>query len=1383
MKSNSFLLLSALLVLTCSLNARTLHSVTRIGHTFPSVSAFVMGTGEQLSGQQFQSDAILTYKGYQYTVYYNMTRNVCIARRKLPVGAWEEVVLPYRNTINDAHNTISIGISHKDGRIHLAYDHHNDPLRYSFSIRGSANDPENMPWEAASFSPTTDVMDRPVPNVTYPTFVSMPNGNLLFDCRFRWSGFGDNYLREYDAETQTWSLIGRYIQGEDVVPDVCPYINGLSYDHLGRLHVTWCWRTDFSGSSNHDFFYAFSEDNGRTWKDTHGNVGATTDFMQPELDGVTRGALGKTKGSFRVETIPINRGYINQETQDVDTRGRIHAINSHIPDGQASEANWDLARSRARLHHRFRREDGTWVRRLVTVNGASVHSTRRVHLAIDSYDNAYIIANNVGVLMASAEDDYANWTLISEDGRSGFLSEPLADRPLLREHGVLSFVYLSSDNRIVVFDHLTKNPNTPTGTGLTAEYFSNSNFTGLISTELVSNPNAGNIPAGTQSIRWSGTFETLLGERYNIHLNTKAKVNVFINDRLQKVILENASAQEHDISYNVISSHKNNIVIESVGSEPASLSWSSPGTTKQLIPQSSLHPLKINDKPGDLTPPVLPVRAELDNILLGSKMTINTSGIQTIELTPFNPPAEYSIEVKTRINSAAGRGLDIETRANTGRGMRVSLDGTSINWTNPLNNANEISAVDNSVEQIYRFAVRGNQVFIYKGQDFIGSRSLDFIRNILPDGQEAVTSGTLGPQIIGNWAGPSGTGSAAPTTYGWESTGATVPWNTANSSSGVRYIDLTTSSSPQHFLDGSVFTGRLLTIRWDGNLGSNVYYYPVTLEANTTYEFSMVYEHWNNGPIGAPISVGISQTRTQAGIYASATYPTIERNRLQTANFRFSSREAGQYFITFTGTAGTMYGIGNLSLRSLSFENRFLIGKNYDGGSANMEIFYVSYQEGAFAPGEKLTTIPDLPLKAVLPTEIQPAITLNALNGAKNIRILPFDPQGDYSVEVSVSVENSVGRGMDMEVRNGMGTGFRTALSTESFRWAAPFNALRQITPSNSNTQILRYVVHGDLVHIYRNGRFSETFNLTQVGDMNIAGTAETPISTTKPANLYDGINLIPNADFRNDAHNAAPAGWTSDAILGGVPNSRVQEKSQTTELSAYPDGKRAFVFRFDGNGGSFYSYQVNLKTNAWHELSFDLITWGENQNAEFEVVIATNASGTMGVISSQRVRTPAVRATSERQVIRFRTSTLAAIPNMNYFIVLRRIGTVGTVAITDLYLREGGINHILFGKNYSDGSALIKVDYIRVDFTGAFAPETITSELSPLIGSNPIIFGRDKELIIRNLTKNAEINVFDLTGRRILQTKTYSNTFTTTLQSGVYIVKVNDFIQKVLLK
>lgn len=1383
MKSLCFSLLVICLVQTLPLEAQNIPRAVRVGITYPSVAAFVMGTGEQLSGQQFQTDGILTHKGYQYTVYYNANRNVCIARRKLPQGAWEELVLPYRNTINDAHNTISIGISHGDGRIHLAYDHHNDPLRYSYSIVGSANDPENMPWVASSFSPTTQIMDKAVPNVTYPRFISMPNGNLLFECRFRWSGFGDSYLREYNAVTQTWSMVGRYIQGEDFTPDACAYINGMSYDHRGRLHITWCWRDDFGGGSNHGFLYAFSDDHGRSWKDNTGVVRATADVMDPVFDNVTRGAIGQRKPGFLIEAIPHNRGYINQETQDVDSKGRIHAVTSHIPDGQASDANWNSARSKSRLHHRFRREDGSWVRRLITVNGQSVHSIRRVHLAIDSFDNAYIVANGFGVIMASPHDEYATWTLLSEDARTGFLSEPLVDKPLLREQGVLSFVYLSSDQKIAVFDYLTRNPNTPNGTGLTAEYFSNANFTGLISQQLVASPEQSIVPAGTKSIRFSGTFETLLGEAYTLQLQTAYKTHVYVNDRLQQILTASQGVQTHSIQYPLIASHKNNIVIEMVGSTSPVLTWSSAGTPMQSIPTTSLYPAKLNAAPPAPIPPVLPQRVTLEQVLMETKRTIQTSERDVMSVVPFNPLGDYTLEVKAKINHAEGRGLDVEARTRSGKGFRVSLDRTNLRWTSPLTEATVITPVDHSVIQTYRFAVQNDKVHIFRDQEFIATRDATFIHDILDNDQESLSAGTFGPNVIGNWAGPSGLGTAMPTAYGWTSTGATVPWNSANGTSGVRYLDITSATVPVHWLNSTAYTGRLLTLRWDGALGSNVYYYPVNLEANTTYEFSMVYEHWNNGPIGAPITVGISKTATASGIYDSSTFPTVERNRLQHAHFRFTTQEAGQYFITFVGTAGTMYGVGELTLRSIAFENRLLVGKNYRGGNASIDVYSITFQEGAFAPGYHVVEPPVLPEKAILPLVKQEAINLLAPHGTKTIQLLDFDPPGDYTLEITANVIHSQGRGLDFEARDGMGIGFRTSLAEESLRWAAPFTGLRQIHRSDNSTQTIRYAVSGQNVHVFKNGKFIETFNLTSIGNMNDAGTAEVALTTPKPTNLYDGVNLFPNPDFQSDAHNAAPAGWTSDRPMGGAPNSRVQEKGFTTELSAYPDGQKAFMFRFDGSGGSFYAYRMRLATNQWFELSFDLITWGENQNAEFDVVVAENAEATAGIIQTQRVRTPAVRATANRQVIRFRTSTATTATHMDYFIVFRRAGAVGTIAVTDMYLAQRGVNQLLFGKNYTEGAASFQIHSIRADYSGAFAPSTLTSEEQNSTIHHTLIFGGERYIQIQHLHQSSHINVYDLTGRRVYAANAISDSHYIAMSPGVYIVRINQQSQKVMVR
>ena len=43
-----------------------------------------------LNGESFQQDGIISYNGYQYTAFWNTNRQVVMARRKLPSGAWSK---------------------------------------------------------------------------------------------------------------------------------------------------------------------------------------------------------------------------------------------------------------------------------------------------------------------------------------------------------------------------------------------------------------------------------------------------------------------------------------------------------------------------------------------------------------------------------------------------------------------------------------------------------------------------------------------------------------------------------------------------------------------------------------------------------------------------------------------------------------------------------------------------------------------------------------------------------------------------------------------------------------------------------------------------------------------------------------------------------------------------------------------------------------------------------------------------------------------------------------------------------------------------------------------------------------------------------------------
>lgn len=87
-----------------------------------------------INGYQFQTDMIGSHRGWQYAAWYSSLSSkqleplyIHVARRKLPDGQWEKIVLDdYPQTTDDGHNTIQLGICAGDGTIHLSYDHHCD---------------------------------------------------------------------------------------------------------------------------------------------------------------------------------------------------------------------------------------------------------------------------------------------------------------------------------------------------------------------------------------------------------------------------------------------------------------------------------------------------------------------------------------------------------------------------------------------------------------------------------------------------------------------------------------------------------------------------------------------------------------------------------------------------------------------------------------------------------------------------------------------------------------------------------------------------------------------------------------------------------------------------------------------------------------------------------------------------------------------------------------------------------------------------------------------------------------------------------------------------------------------------------------------------------
>jgi hypothetical protein len=379
--------------------------------------------GGYLNGESFQQDGILTYDGYQYAAYWNTGPRVILARRAGGVGEWAKIELDpdYTGRSEDAHNTISLGVSPSDGRLHVSFDHHGSELRYVRSVAGLVDSSSGVPWETESFEARTNRLGGlTITQVTYPRFITLPDGRLLFEYRYGASGSGDQILWEYEAGV--WTQLGAYIRG--IAEGENAYPHSIEY-HDGRLHVTWCWRESSDAATNHDLLYIYSDDDGRTWRKNDGSLAGTTatDPIEPSTAGIV------------VWPIAQRRGLINQEHMIVDAAGRVHVLLSHMPDSEPDLTAFTAARARSQFFHYWRDTDGRWTRMPL---GLPVQLNFRGKLAVSSSGNLYAVLPNIRVASASASALWTNWSVIESEHDGEFFSDPLIDRSRLRSEDVLT---------------------------------------------------------------------------------------------------------------------------------------------------------------------------------------------------------------------------------------------------------------------------------------------------------------------------------------------------------------------------------------------------------------------------------------------------------------------------------------------------------------------------------------------------------------------------------------------------------------------------------------------------------------------------------------------------------------------------------------------------------------------------------------------------------------------------------------------------------------------------------------------------------------------------------------------------------------------------------
>ncbi len=365
----------------------------------------------------WDQEKIVTWNGFQYTVYWDSNRVFVLVRRDLRDNTVQRLRLPqFTLSSDDPHRNTCLGISSADGRLHIAWDHHGNPLHYARTRQGFLTRAPKQITDR-DIEPEQPVTERAelVSRVTYPRFLNDSRGNLFLWYRQGGSGNGDNYLHRYRPEDGTWSLVGKVFSSHGTYEpwndsrSRNAYFHDLLFDSNDRLHATWVYReVAATWASNHDLHYAYSDDGGQTW---YNNA------SQKIADVVDADPIELADPGIVVRKIPVFSWIMNAGCMALDSENRPHVITYKLPsprkpDKLRHNPPANIAKD-LRFVHYWREEDGTW-RGGEMAGETEKGNVARGDMVFDAADTLYFVYSGrkragCRCLEAGAEDHWQQW--------------------------------------------------------------------------------------------------------------------------------------------------------------------------------------------------------------------------------------------------------------------------------------------------------------------------------------------------------------------------------------------------------------------------------------------------------------------------------------------------------------------------------------------------------------------------------------------------------------------------------------------------------------------------------------------------------------------------------------------------------------------------------------------------------------------------------------------------------------------------------------------------------------------------------------------------------------------------------------------------------------